>query len=460
MRLKPYLPALLIVPVLGAIPAAQGPQVWEKPIAPGLVYRVEIDPAVPRQVHALRITMGSPSLRWQAQIAGGTIEEQGTLKGRLGPTEFAAKDGALAVINGDFFSFDHGAPMGMTVRNGELLNTPVRPRAVFAWGPKDATVALLTPKATLTTESGVGPLDAMNQPIGDNAIALYTTSQGRLTPREGSLLVTLDVPNVTWAPSTAVTATVASIPSESGGLTIGEGKAVLVATGTKQGRLEDLRAGDSVTIRLDSPGLDWEKFENVIGGGPFLLRDGKIAIDAADEGFNATFAEGRHPRTAIGRTSEGDVWLVAIDGRQTQSAGATLQEEAVIMQRLGCVDAINLDGGGSTALNIRGLTVNRPSDGQERPVSNGVVIFGPKVPVPTGKLRLIAGPKVASDGTLEARVDLDGKPVPSIDVLWTARGAAWVDPGGRVKFTKAGPATLYARVYGQTLQAELDWTRK
>lgn len=111
-------------------------------------------------------------------------------------------------------------------------------------------------------------------------------------------------------------------------------------------------------------------------------------------------------------------------------------------------------------MHIRGLTVNRPSDGLERPFASGILVFGPKVPVPTGKLRLFAGPKVSAGGTMEARVDIDGKPVPSIDILWTARGAAWVDPGGRVKFTKAGPATLYARVYGQTLQAELEWAGK
>lgn len=459
MRLRNLAPVVLSIPLLGAAPMPQAVQVWEKPIAPGLVYRVEIDRRVPCQFHALRLTPGSPSLRWHAQVAGGTIEEPDTVKGRLAPTEIAAKDGALAVINGDFFTFDFGAPLGLSVRDGELITTPARARAVFAWGPKDATVAMATSKATLTTEAGTAPLDSVNQPIGENGIALYTAAQGRLLPREGALVVTLNVPNVTWAPSTAVAATVGAIPSESGPLTIEKGKAVLVATGAKRARLENLRAGVPVTIRLDTPGLDWTKFENVIGGGPFLLRDGKIAIDAAAQGFNTGFAESRHPRTAVGRTAEGDIWMVAIDGRQSQSAGATLQEEALIMQRLGCVDAINLDGGGSTALNLRGLTVNRPSDGRERPVANAIAIFGPKPVFPTGKLRLVADTKVAPNGTLDAHVDLDGKPVPPIDILWTARGAAWVDPGGRVTFTQPGPATLYARVYGQTLQAEVEWKR-
>lgn len=459
MRVRNLAPALLSVPLLGAAPMPQVAQAWEKPIAPGLVYRVEIDPKIPRQVHALRLTPGSPSLRWQTQIAGGTIEEEGTVNGRLAPTEFAAKEGALAVVNGDFFSFDHGAPIGLTVREGELVNTPARARAIFAWGPKDAAVVIGNTKATLTTEAGLGPLDGMNQPLGENGIALYTAAQGRLVPREGSLVVALDVPNVTWAPTTTVTARVRTVPSEGGPVTVEAGKALLVATGTKRARLEDLRVGDQVTVRLDTPGLDWSKYENAIGGGPFLLRGGKIDIDASAEGFNTGFSDARHPRTAIGRTADGDIWIVAIDGRQPQSAGVTLQEEAILMQRLGCIDAINLDGGGSTALNIRGLTVNRPSDGKERPFASGIAIYGPKMEAPPGKLRLVAGPKVAADGTLDARVDLDGKPVPAIDILWTARGAAWVDPGGRVKFTKAGAATVYARVYGQTLQADIEWTR-
>jgi hypothetical protein len=459
MRLRNFAPVVLSIPLLGAAPMPQNMQVWEKPIAPGLVYRIEIDPRVPRQIHALRLTPGSPNLRWHTQVAGGTIEEADTFKGRLGPADFAAKEGALAMINGDFFSFDHGAPLGLTVRDGELINTPARPRAVFAWGLKESTVALGNATATLTTEAGAGPLDGMNQPVGENGIALYTAAQGRLSPRAGALVVTLNVPNVIWAPTTAATAKVSAIPSESGPLTVEKGKAVLVATGSKRKRLEELRAGDTVTIRLDTPGFDWKKFENIISGGPFLLRDGKIDIDGAEQGFNTAFANNRHPRTAIGRTAEGDIWMVAIDGRQTQSAGATLQEEALIMQRLGCVDAINLDGGGSTAINLRGLTVNRPSDGRERQVANGIVIYGPKPVAPAGKLRLVADGKISPSGTLDARVDLDGQPVSPIDILWTARGAAWVDPGGRVTFIQPGTATLYARVYGQTLEAAVEWKR-
>ena len=459
MRLKRLFPLVALVPVAGYAPVRQAGVAWEKPIAPGLLYRMEIDPETPRQIHALRITPSSPSLRWHAQLAGGTIEEDGTFKGRLTPSEIVVKEGALAAINGDFFSFDHGAPIGLTVRDGELLNTPAKARAVFAWGPNESVVGFGTVTATLSTVSGLGPLDAINQPIGDNGLVLYTAAQGKASPPEGAIVLALEVPPNAWSPNTSVTAKVVSVSGEPGPILLGSGRALLVATGAKRNRLTDVRVDEAVTITLNTPGFDWEKFENVIGGGPFLLKAGKVAVDAAEEGFNATFSAQRHPRTAIGRTADGDVWLVAIDGRQPHSDGATLEEAAIVMRRLGCVDAINLDGGGSTALNVRGLTLNRPSDGRERAVSNGIVIFGPKLATPSGKLRLSVNPRVADNGTLDARVELDGKPVPDIDVMWTARGAAWADPSGRLQFTKAGPATLYARVYGQTLQAEVEWKR-
>jgi hypothetical protein len=459
MRLRILVPLILLVPVAPSAPQAQTGMAWEKPIAPGLVYRMEIDRQTPRQIHALRLTPTSPGLRWQAQLAGQTVEEEGTMKGRLTPSDFAAKEGALAVVNGDFFSFDHGAPIGMTVRGGQLLNSPARARAIFAWGANGSAVGFGAVRASLAVP-GREPasLDAVNQPIGDNGLVLYTAAQGRLVPPPGATLVALDVPNVIWSPRTSVKASVASVSVDPAPLTVPEGRAYLMATGTRRAALDNLRVDQTVTVRLETPGLDWDKFENAIGGGPYLLRDGKVAIDAAEEGFNATFSTKRHPRTAIGRTVDGDVWIVAIDGRQAHSDGATLEETAQILRRLGCVDAINLDGGGSTALNVRGLTVNHPSDAKERPVANGIVIFGPKPAAPTGKLRLEVGPRFTPDGAIAARVDLDGKPVPDIDILWTARGPAWVDPAGRVQFTKAGPATLYARVYGQTLQAEVEWT--
>jgi hypothetical protein len=111
-----------------------------------------------------------------------------------------------------------------------------------------------------------------------------------------------------------------------------------------------------------------------LGGFPLLLRIGQNVL-AEQPGVRPDFGERRHPRSAIGFTGDATL-LVVVDGRQAPySDGMTLAELADLMQRLGARDALNFDGGGSTALVVRGATVNRPSDQSgERPVGNALVL--------------------------------------------------------------------------------------
>lgn len=98
-----------------------------------------------------------------------------------------------------------------------------------------------------------------------------------------------------------------------------------------------------------------------VGGGPMLVKKGNIVDVGAIEGFGAGHLA-RHPRTAIGYPNEHTLVMLVVDGRQGASAGVTIQELAQIMQDLGCVDAVNLDGGGSSAMVAAGEVVNIPTD--------------------------------------------------------------------------------------------------
>lgn len=89
--------------LLIALAALCGAQVWEKPIAPGLVYHLEIDPLTPRIIHALRFSPGSPT-KAMVDLAGKTVYEETARKGRLTVSEMVAVRGAIARINGDFFT--------------------------------------------------------------------------------------------------------------------------------------------------------------------------------------------------------------------------------------------------------------------------------------------------------------------------------------------------------------------
>jgi hypothetical protein len=157
----------------------------------------------------------------------------------------------------------------------------------------------------------------------------------------------------------------------------GRGRAALLAV---------FRAGDRAVLRtrLAPAGADprWETARQVIGGGPRLLANGQFV---GGEGFRPSFTDRRHPRTAIGRLADGRILLLVVGGRQPyHSLGMTLVELAMLMRRLGATDALNLDGGGSTTLVVRGVVVNLPSDETgERPVGDVVLVL-PGAPPPTG----------------------------------------------------------------------------
>lgn len=115
----------------------------------------------------------------------------------------------------------------------------------------------------------------------------------------------------------------------------------------------------------------WWKMRTAVGGGPVLIHDGKIFIsDAQEQLYPGEGREGEHlPRTAMGYTRDGRLIVLTIEGRSPDAAGITLQEEAEILHELGCYEALNLDGGGSSCMLINGKETIRPSDASgQRPV--------------------------------------------------------------------------------------------
>lgn len=100
---------------------------------------------------------------------------------------------------------------------------------------------------------------------------------------------------------------------------------------------------------------------DALGAGPMLLQDGEVRITSDEEVFFGTSIPGQmHPRTAAGVTPDGALVLMVVDGRQPESRGADLRELAHLMQQAGATDALNLDGGGSSALVAGGVLLNRP----------------------------------------------------------------------------------------------------
>lgn len=133
-------------------------------------------------------------------------------------------------------------------------------------------------------------------------------------------------------------------------------------------------------IRFQSEKPGWNDCHSALGGGPMLIQKGRPRLDAQLEGFNL---EQSAPRTAIGKNQDGYILMVVVDGRQSDwSEGVTLPELVEIFLARGALDALNLDGGGSSTLVLQNQIANRPSDialpgqpGRERPVSTVIALF-------------------------------------------------------------------------------------
>ncbi|MFQ5750391.1 MAG: phosphodiester glycosidase family protein [bacterium] len=118
------------------------------------------------------------------------------------------------------------------------------------------------------------------------------------------------------------------------------------------------------------------KVQDALAAGPALIVDGRIHITSDQEVFFGTSIPKTHPRTAIGYTAEGALIVMVVDGRQDRSRGVTLEELAILMRDLGVVEAMNLDGGGSSTLVVNNTLVNRPTGGtNEREVMSAIATF-------------------------------------------------------------------------------------
>jgi exopolysaccharide biosynthesis protein len=132
--------------------------------------------------------------------------------------------------------------------------------------------------------------------------------------------------------------------------------------------------GDPDTLRL-ATAPEWD-YSDALAAGPSLISDGAIRVTVNEEVFFGTSIPEVHPRSAIGYTADGDLILFVADGRQMGSRGTDLIDLAEIMMDLGCVEALNLDGGGSSTLVVNGVRLNRPLGGSiERAVMSAVTVI-------------------------------------------------------------------------------------
>ena len=237
-----------------------------------------------------------------------------TLYRRLTPTQYFEKNNQpLLVMNCTFFEFKNNTNVSAAIKNGKLVGFNVH--SIAGKG-----------KDTLTYYHSLGSALGIDKNRNASIAWLYTDSSKKYAFASNTVIKNFkdSIPNLSYK-----------------------------------------------TITSSNNLYKW-KMQTAVGGGPVLLKNASIQITNKEEiKFSSkTGLTDKHPRTAMGYTNDGQLIMVVIQGRfPAKAEGATLVQEAQIFKDLGCIEALNLDGGGSSCLLINGKQTIAPSDKEgQRPV--------------------------------------------------------------------------------------------
>jgi len=379
-------------------------------IAPGIEhlqitrgYKSEKDATGPWLINMLRIDPTKARLRF--------VHAMDEAVGLETVSSMAARYGALAGVNSGYFRTTgtyRGDSVGIGVLNGKILSEPNNVRAAAGLIEKNGKQQLIFGHLKFVGEIITGlstkwhgragspagqprwgarlarestrkmhvpqekrDINGLNRPRGDNELIIFTPEFHRTTlsdpggleiiTRRGRVVELRDLKGSSVIPA--------------------DGFVISTSGTARNWALEHLRRGARVQLNLNlSPveaeqAASWKLATSVIGGGPQLIKEGRVEITNTAEKILPGFVSDLHPRTAIAELKSGQVLLVTVDGRQEASIGMSLVMLADLMLEFGASDAINLDGGGSTAMVIKNKLVNKPSDATgERPVSDAILL--------------------------------------------------------------------------------------
>lgn len=284
-------------------------------------------------------------------IASVTLPNKRTVR------NIAQRTNSIVAINGGFFKPQTGVPLGTLMIDKKIYTGPIYDRVALGIFKDGYDVGRVQLDGKIIGNNQEIKIDNINQPrMLSSYILAYTRDWGKYAPVSPQYGVQLQI---VGNKITAASANPLSIP---------ENGYVLVGPKSKLGKLF---GADYVDVEIKT-NPKWENVQHIISGGPYLLKDNQIFIDMTAQKLQSI--GGRNPRTAIGYTEDNNLILVAVDGREGSSVGLTLVELAKLMKALGCTNAINLDGGGSTVMYIKGQIVNHPHQPGGIALSNALVI--------------------------------------------------------------------------------------
>ena len=331
------------------------PGMYAEEIAPGLIKKAYTYWDADGQVTAYFLEADKNKYTVKPALARGQVPGRETVLG------IANRYDAEAAVNASYFAAS-GDILGITRIDNVVTGTTYYKRSAFGVNREGK------PEFGKIEYDGHVKLGDVTMPVwgvdcerSENSLIIYNSAYGKSTRTNefGEEYIVRD------GKVTAI--------QEGGNARIPKDGYVVSVHGSSKEAFQGLRVGDPALL-TEELGSQWEDCPQILGVGPRLLANGRINVTASEEEFPSDIRVGRAPRSAIGVTKTGNFLLGVVDGRQADSHGLTLTEWAGLMKKMGAVDAINFDGGGSSELVVKGEIQNSPSDGIERPVGTALIV--------------------------------------------------------------------------------------
>lgn len=293
----------------------------------------------PVRINVIEVNQSlNPNLQLTPALASEKLGRKNTI------TTIAKQNNSIVAINGTFFKPATGVPLGTLMINKKMYTGPIHDRVAMGIFDNGYDMARIQLNADLKTFGKTIKVDNINQPRTlSTHVIVYTPDWGKVAPASPKYGEQLAIDKD--GEVIAVSSVPLAIPSEG-----------FVVVGPSQ-QLDKIKNDRRIKFEVSTI-PNWNNVNHIISGGPYLVKDSRVFVDVEEQKLGAI--GGRNPRTAVGYTADNHLIIVTVDGREKSSVGMTLTELANFMKSIGCYNAMNLDGGGSTVLYVNGKVVNHP----------------------------------------------------------------------------------------------------
>lgn len=351
-------------------------------VGPGVTAAKFDLPAMPLKVSVTEMDLTNPYIVMETCLGGEKSVATET------PVKMATRNTrpgheVVAAVNGDFFmtspTNEVGLPVSGQVRDDELVLSSHNRACLVLDENNRPYIDRLTFTGRVTGGEHSFALNLVNrmryayENIATNQSFLFTCSYGPVTydsSNSGKMVLLRPAEGeFRWLANGMEHCVIEDIFDAQGQTPIPDGKAILWLKGTYANQTEWMNVGDELDISFKltlNNGPQDVNIHQLIGGSNHIIMQNGV--------FKEDWAE-RHPRTAIGFNADSTrLYFVVVDGRHMTSTGVTLLEMKGIFDALGAVNAVNLDGGGSSCMVVNDEVLNHPSDGPVRAVGNGCLL--------------------------------------------------------------------------------------